>query len=237
MENPSSFLKIISAFLLVLVFSIFVFTTSIDANTNSQQATFKSLSYKGNHLLKYPQVYGINKNAAITINSAFKKAAEKSFKTYLAVKKAEKGVPRKELCKKTVRCKYSFNSLYQVKYNSNGKLSIYYSEYTYTGGSHGKTKVSMYNFDLSTGRPYNINDILKTSCTYKKVQKYAFNYLSTHELYSDSVVESSDVTVNQNTPFSFSNDGIYLFFTDYKKYEPSYDDGNPFIEIPKSVYK
>jgi hypothetical protein len=236
MKRLLSFLRIFSAVLLVFVFAFSTVAPSTDANAaSSQNAKFKRHSYKGNALLKYPEVYGINKKAASKINSTFKKAAEKSYKSYLAVKKAEKKVPKKELCKKTARCKYSFNSLYQVKYNSNGKLSIYYSEYTYTG--HGKNKVTLYNFDLLTGKQYKINDIIKTSRNYKKAQNYAFKYLSTHKPYSRSIKQLSDVKVNKNTQFIFTNGGIYLYFTDYKGFVPQYDDGDPFIKIPKTVYQ
>ncbi|SFD36530.1 protein of unknown function [Bacillus sp. OV194] len=235
MRKRSSFLRIISAVLLVIVFSFSAYEPSIDANASSQKAKFTKHSYKGINFLRYPQVYGINKNAASKINSTLKKAAEKSYKSYLDLKKAEKDVPKEELCKKTARCKYSFNSLYEVKYNSNGKLSIYYLEYTYTGGSRGKNHVTMYNFDLSTGKQYKLNDILKTSSNYKKVHKYAFKYLSTHEPYSCYVSKLSDVTVNKNTQFSFSKDGIYLVFQENEI--GSYDEVTPFIKIPKSVYK
>ncbi|MFF2291207.1 DUF4163 domain-containing protein [Peribacillus butanolivorans] len=237
MKKLSSFLRIISAVLLVIVFSFSAFAPSTDANASSQQAKFTKHSYKGIYLLRYPQVYGINKNAASKINSTLKKAAEKSYKSYLNLKKAEKDAKKEDFCKKTPsKCKYSFNSLYQVKYNSNGKLSIYYLEYSYTGGTHGKSHVTMYNFDLLTGKQYKINDILKTSNNYKKVQKYAFKYLSTHEPYSCSVFQLSDVTVNKNTQFSFSTDGIYLVFQEYEI--PSYyADETPFIKIPKTVYK
>ncbi|WP_062237791.1 PdaC/SigV domain-containing protein [Fictibacillus sp. FJAT-27399] len=239
MKKRSSFLRMISAVLLIMVFSFSFFVPSTDSDASSQKAEFTKHSYKGIYLLRYPQVYGINKNTASKINSTLKKAAENSYKSYLNVKKAEKVIQKEDFCKKTPKkCKYSFNSLYQVKHNSNGKLSIYYLEYTYTGGAHGKGKVTMYNFDLSTGKHYKINDILKTSCNYKKVQKYAYKYLSTHKPYSDSVFQLSDVPVNKNSQFSFYKDGIYLLFQDYDEYEiASYDDGNPFIKIPKSVYQ
>jgi hypothetical protein len=240
MKKLSSLLRMISAGLLIIVFSFSAFAPSADANVNSQQAKFKNHSYKGNYLLRYPQVYGINKSAATKINSTFKKAIETSYKSYKSVKEKEKNDQKNGTCKKnpaTKKCKYSLNTLYKVKYSSNGKISVYYSEYTYTGGSHGKSHVTLYNFDISTGKQYKINDILKTPCNYKKVQKYAFNYLSTHEPYSGSVSRLSDVTVNKNTQFIFTDDGIYLYFTDYKGFVPQYDDGDPFIKIPKAVYQ
>ncbi|WP_409300566.1 PdaC/SigV domain-containing protein [Peribacillus sp. SCS-155] len=236
MKKLSSFFRMMSLILLLFVFGSSAFAPSIDTEAAiSQKTAFTSHSYKGNYLIRYPQVHGINKNAASKINSTFKKTAEKSYKSYVAIKNAEKAVPKKELCEKTVRCKYSFNSQYQVKYNANGKLSIYYSEYTYTG--IGKTHVTMYNFDLTTGKQYKINDILKTSGNYEKVQNYAFKYLSTHEPYSNSVSQISDVTINTNTQFIFTDEGIYLYFIDYQGFVVQYDDGNPFIKIPKTLYQ
>ncbi|MEC2056322.1 DUF4163 domain-containing protein [Peribacillus psychrosaccharolyticus] len=220
---------------IVILFTLCLFPSLYNqASAKSPVPKITKHSYKGISSLKYPQVSGINKKTASKINSTLKKAAEKSHKSYLQLKKAEKAVSKKELCKKTPKCSYSYNTLFQVKYNANGKLSLYYSDYAYTGGKSGKTHVTMYNFDLVTGKHYKIKDILKTSCTYKKVQKYAFAYLSTHKPYSDTVLKISDVTVNKNTQFSFYKGGIYLV---YQEYGTQYDDGTPFIKIPKSVYQ
>ncbi|USK57151.1 DUF4163 domain-containing protein [Cytobacillus solani] len=205
-------------------------------NATTPVPKFTRHAYEGNSLLLYPQVSGINIKAASKINSTLKGAAEKSYDNYIKLKKSEKDIPRKKLCKKTNnKCRYSYNSHYEVKYNSNGKLSIIYYDYVYTGGSKGKGSATMYNFDLMTGKHYKIHDILKTSCNYKKVQKYAFDYLSKHEPFSKSVSKLGDVTVNKNTQFSFAKDGIYLVYQENEF--QSYTDGYPFIKIPKSVYK
>lgn len=241
MKKVPILLGMVSAFLLVFVFACTASTPNTDANaTSSQTAKFKSHSYKGNSLIKYPEVYGIDKNAATKINTTFKTAAEKTYQSYLNVKKKEKAELKKGTCRKnpaTKKCKYSVHSLYKVKYNSNGKLSIYYSEYTYTGGSGGKSRVTLYNFNLATGKQYKINDILKTSKNYKKVQNYAYKYLSTHKPYSSSITKLSDVPVNKNTQFIFTKDGIYLYFTNYKGFFEQYDNGDPFIKISKKVYE
>jgi hypothetical protein len=125
--------------------------------------------YNDDERITYPVVYNIDAKSAHKINDVMLDAAQKSYAKFVAVKAAEKKLIKAELCKPTMRCKYAFNSLYQVKYNKNDKLSIYYSEYTYTGGKKGTSKVTMYNFSLKTGKRYTLSDILHSKKDYQRV--------------------------------------------------------------------
>ncbi|MCQ2011263.1 DUF4163 domain-containing protein [Sporolactobacillus sp. STSJ-5] len=212
--------------LVFIAFLIYLFTAVQHQETSVPR--FTKHKYNGERLLLYPQVHGINKKAAARINEMLEKAAQNSYKSALNLKRAETFT-------KDGNSHYSYNSAYNVINNKNGKLSILYRDYMYTGGSNGSDYVTLYNFDLSTGQQYEIKDILKTSAQYKKVKNYAFNYLSTHEPYAKSVSKLSDFTVNKDTQISLYDHGIYLVFQDGEI--KSYPDGYLFIKIPESVYK
>ena len=208
------------------------------AQSKGTSAMVHSKHYMNNELIIYPELYSIDAAPAKAINSVMLDAAKKSYAQYIEVKAAEKKLSKAELCKQTVRCRYSFNSLYRVMYNKKGKISIYYSEYTYTGGKKGTSKVTMYNFSTTTGQRYVLSDILKSKNNYQRVGDYAFTYMHTHKPYAASVKKRSAVKVNGKSRFIFGDGGFYLFFTNYKGYEPSaYDDGDPYIKIPSRVYK
>lgn len=208
---------------LFIALLFFWFKSTHDAETSEARLS----KHRYNGVISYPQVFGIKKSAAIKINAALEKAAQNSYKNYLNLMKAGKSVNKTDK-----KFKYAYNTSYRFMYNRKGKLSIIYHDYLYTGGA-GALYVTAFNFDLSTGEQYEIKDIIKTS--YKKVQKYAFDYLSTHEPYAKSVTKLSDVPVNKDTQFVFYDDSIFLVFQD--DVIESYPDGNPFIKIPKSVYE
>jgi hypothetical protein len=209
-----------------IAFLIYLFTTIQHQETSVLH--FTKHKYNGERLLLYPQVHGINKKAAARINATLEKAGQNSYKNATNLKKAETFTKKKDF-------RYSYNSAYNVINNKNGRLSILYRDYMYIGGSNGSLYVTMYNFDLSTGQQYEIKDILRTPAQYKKVKKYAFNYLSTHKPYAQSVSKLSDFTVNKDTQISLYDDGIYLVFQDGEI--KSYPDGYLFVKIPESVYK
>lgn len=209
--------------LLLLVLSLL--TPTVLAKQTVSSVMVHSKHYKENEYIAYPEVYNIPTNIAIKINAIMLDAAKKSYEKYLHVK----AIPNK---------KTSFDSLYRVMYNSNGKLSIYYSEYTYLGGKKGTAKITFYNFDLKTGKRYVISDLLTSKKDYTRVRDYAYHYLRTHHPYAKSVKTKKDVKVTSKSRFIFADNGIYLFFTNYKQYEPSsYDDGDPYINIPSRIYK
>ncbi|GIN86123.1 hypothetical protein J6TS2_25090 [Heyndrickxia sporothermodurans] len=231
MKKGSSFIKIAIAFIL---FIGFVFSgSSLETKAATKKAKITQKTYKGKKFLKYPKVSGINKTAAKKINATINNAVKKSYRSYQGVMKMQKEAQKNGYCNSP--CKYYYNVKYKVKYNTNGKLSIYYYDSAYTGGAHSNGYATVYNFNLSTGKQYKINDILKKSANYKKVQKYAYNYLSKHKPYKYFVRQLSAVQVNKNTQFSFAKNGIYLVFQEYEV--ASYADGTPFIKIPSSVYK
>lgn len=192
--------------------------------------------YNDKDFLSYPQVSGVkSKSAEKNINEALTKAAEKSYQGYLSLMKEQEEIQDEDYCKEMPdSCQYAYSLSFEVKYNSNGKLCILYYDYQYTGGAHGNGIATLYNFDTKTGKQYRLDDILTNPALYSAVEEYAFNYLSTHEPFSMFVKNRNDFTVDQNTQFSYADDGIHLIFQEYEV--ASYAEGHPEILIPSSVY-
>ncbi|WP_040375307.1 hypothetical protein [Peribacillus psychrosaccharolyticus] len=86
---------------IVILFTLCLFPSLYNqASAKSPVPKITKHSYKGISSLKYPQVSGINKKTASKINSTLKKAAEKSHKSYLQLKKQKKPYPKKNYVKK-----------------------------------------------------------------------------------------------------------------------------------------
>jgi hypothetical protein len=230
--------KIFAAFILALTLFGSLSTFQKADASSSTKATVTTHYYKSKKFLKYPQVSGLkSKSAQNKINASFLSAVKKSYSGYLQLMKDEARDKKTSWCKQNPEmCKYSSATSYKTKYNSNGKLSILYYDYAYTGGAHGMTGVTSYNFSLTSGRQYKINDILKTSANYTKVKDYTYKYFRTHEPYKSYVYSKSDYSVNKNTQFYYGSSGaIYLVFQEYEV--AAYAYGNPAIKIPNSVYQ
>ena len=231
----SKFLKVLVAFLIAL--GIY---GSVSPIQKSEAATTKAIVsthyFKGIKNLKYPQVSGLkSKTAQNKINSVLLTAVKTSYNEYVQTMNQEKYDKKHGYCTGET-CRYYWNSSYKVKYQSTGFISILYSDDTYAGGAHGATVLTAYNFSLTTGKQYKINDILKTSSNYTKVRNYSYNALKSNKFYHQFLlVSKNDNFVTKDTQFYFGSNGIYLQFQEYEVC--AYAAGTPVVKIPYSVYK
>lgn len=236
--NKSNFLKIIMSVL--LIGTLFVFGSSPDqANAaSSTKAKVTTKTYKEKKFLKYPQASGLKSTSSQKkINTVLSKHIQGSYKEYLNLIKEMKECKKEpDYDKSSYICEYSYETSYEVEYNNNGKLSILLFDYMYTGGAHGLTIVTTYNFNLKTGKPYTMNNILTSNAKYTKVTKYAKNYMLKHpDIFFTDDFMLDDFKVNKNSQFYFTSNGIYLIFQQYEV--APYSSGHPTIKIPNFVYK
>ena len=123
-----------------------------------------------------------------------------------------------------------------VKYNRNNKLSILFADYQFTGGAHGNTVITSYNFDLKSGKQLTLDDFLTSDREYEKVTNYALAYMKKHpEIFYSNPAEFTDFKVTEETNFYLSDKGIELIFQQYEV--GPYVSGNPSVLIPASVFQ
>ena len=67
---------------------------------------------------------------------------------------------------------------YEVEFNENNLLSIVMNDDIYTGGAHGTTIVTSYNFNILTGQQLFVGDIAKNQTNLNKIKHFAINELS-----------------------------------------------------------
>ena len=196
--------------------------------------------YQG--ILDYPQVTNLkNKSAQDKINAALKKHIQTSYNGYLNNKEEEKEqrqeyfkingheVPKEEEYMYT----YVYQVSYEVKFNENNLLSIVMNDYMYTGGAHGTTIVTSYNFNILTGQQLFVGDIAKNQTNLNKIKDYAINELSKRNYGSNE--ELKNIELNNNRPYYFTQNGIILMFQEYEV--AAYAAGRPEVKIPIEVYK
>ena len=128
---------------------------------------------------------------------------------------------------------YEYQVSYEVKFNENNLLSIVMNDDMYTGGAHGTTIVTSYNFNILTGQQLFVGDIAKNQTNLNKIKDYAINELSKRDYGFNE--ELKNIEINNNRPFYFTQNGIILMFQEYEV--APYAAGRPEVKIPIEVYK
>jgi hypothetical protein len=103
---------------------------------------------------------------------------------------------------------------YQVTYNDNNILSLYFDLFQYLGGAHGITIRNSDTWDLNNKNKIYLSDLFKKSIDY---QKYIIN------------------EVNQQIKYEMKNEDIFLYFSDFRKNVASKFDKDNFYLVPQGI--
>ncbi|MFO1444369.1 DUF3298 and DUF4163 domain-containing protein [Bacillus sp. Bva_UNVM-123] len=201
------------------------------AKSKLQTLGVKIVDSKYKDTFNYPQVEGlINNTAQKKINEVLQKHIASSYTNALELKKleAEHGAPQNQ---------YTHEVKYEIKYNQNNLLSILFFDYEYTGGAHGMTAATSYNFDANTGNEISLTKVVENNNAVTKVKKFAkIDLLNQgNKLGMTYVSDPASITINDNRPFYFYDKGIVLKFQQYEV--APYAAGMPEVIIPYSVFK
>lgn len=132
---------------------------------------------------------------------------------------------------------YEYNVSYEIKYNENNLLSILIYDYMYTGGAHGMSIVTSYNFDLFKGVELQMFDVAKTSTARNKIKKYAVidikNRAARGEMFFAEDI--NDITLDNDRPFYFTSNGIAIKFYEYEV--APYAAGMPEVKVPYKIFR
>lgn len=197
----------------------------------------KTKQFKNMEQLKYPTLLSApNNKAQNKVNKILLQHIKDSYNKYTKLMKEMEKIKGDPVCKESPSvCQYEYMTNYQVKYNHNNKLSILFNDYQFTGGAHGNTVITTYNFNLKSGKQLTLDDYLLSDRVYEKVTTYALAYMKKHPeiFYSDSA-EFTDFKVTNETNFFLTDKGIELIFQQYEV--GPYVSGNPTVLIPFSVF-
>ncbi|MGG1246065.1 DUF3298 and DUF4163 domain-containing protein [Bacillus spizizenii] len=210
----------------VVLFSLMAYAAPSLKAVQAKTPTVSSHTYKKIKELKYPQVHHIG-NAAFEkkINQELKAYIEQSYQEYLKNKKAgeQQGF------------KAEYQTSFSVKYNAAGKLSIQTLNDIYSGGAHGSTTVRTFNYDLKAKKRVTLNHILNTKAKVSKTKDYLYSYIKKHDTLFFPDVKKEDITLNQNTTFYFTENGIAIVFGQYEL--GPYAAGIRDVQVPSSIYQ
>ncbi|KAB7673073.1 DUF3298 and DUF4163 domain-containing protein [Bacillus sp. B1-b2] len=223
---------------IVIMICLFMLTNNSLIVYSAPSHTILQKYYQQQKNLQYPYLTNApNNKAQNKINQALKKHIIQSNKEYEELKKLEESIKNDPHCKESnPTCDYEYLTTYKVLYDDNNQLSIIFYDYRFTGGAHGSTLVTTYNFDVKSGEQYTLNDFIKHEKKYDEVTNFIKEYAKKHpEIFYSDIEDWKDFTVSSTTNFYLAKDGIYLIFQQYEV--GPYVSGTPTVFIPKSVYQ
>ncbi|WP_129690088.1 DUF3298 and DUF4163 domain-containing protein [Gottfriedia acidiceleris] len=210
--------------------------TKAQINENSLTRHIKITEQKLNDApIKYPQISGAsNSTAQQKINSILKQGADLANSNRLKLLEDEKEAKSKWDASQGPWRPYEYVFTYKVLYNNLDKLSVIYNEYSYTGGAHGMTMGTTFNFDVKTGEVVPLSKLINENT--KSVQEYAYQQLQ--KKYKGYVLIKSPNEIDlsdKNRLWAFDHAGIKLIFKEYEV--AAYAAGMPEVFIPVQVYQ
>ena len=113
---------------------------------------------------------------------------------------------------------------YAVEYYNGNILSLLFTDYAFTGGAHGSTISSTYNYDLVNNKEINLSDIFKPGSDYLKfLSDYCFedikrqNSLMGMDSMEDMIKPGVDPSVPENfARFVLTADSLIIIFDQYQ---------------------
>lgn len=124
---------------------------------------------------------------------------------------------------------------YKTTYNNNDFISTFLDKYQYTGGAHGISSKSMYNFDIKKQKYVKLNELFKKNYDFKRAinTKIRTDILKDKDIYFDAGKQFKGIKDNQS--YYITKDGIVIHFGLYEI--APYSSGYREFLIPFSLIK
>lgn len=104
----------------------------------------------------------------------------------------------------------------EITYNSEHIISLAISSYSNTGGAHGNTNVTFYNFDKSTSKQVNIDTMITDKEAFKALAKQYFQ----DQINRDGEFSYDDYFFEEGfqlpANIGFNDEGLILFYNSYE---------------------
>lgn len=165
---------------------------------NSDTLTVKTINYSDSLpdssayiYIDYPQILGLqNKDIEDNINSFFKSEFEQAIIWY-----DEIAADTSEADSNEFNFNYSFETGFEIEYNSYNFLSIKLDHYQYTGGAHGNFYSVGYNISTDNGKNLTLSDIINNDsfdllsyeCEQAILDSFQVNNLTEAGLFEDEI--------------------------------------------------
>ncbi len=201
----------------------------------------REMYYKDTMILRYkisyPQFRSAQYPSSVAAISAFCRAKALAFRRYcerelysMAVKEYEYSVANGFPVRP-----FEAEMAYNVTYNQNCALSVYFDRYQYTGGAHGSTTRDSRSWNVRTGRRLTLRQLFPYSLNYREFIIHTINRQIAAQIQAGNNVyfdNYEQLTAENFNPESFflTPEGLAIY---YQQYDIApYSTGLPVFIIP-----
>lgn len=183
-----------------------IITSKNYINNNSDSTVFINIDY--------PQIVNNNNDSIIAKVNKFLEEEFKQSITWFD----ETVVDTSYLLEFAKENPFSFETGYQVEYNTTNFLSLTLNHYQYTGGAHGNYFAVGYNINMDDGSILTLNDIIQEGSidllTYE-CEEYILETYQANSLMEAGLFEN-EITISIDQDFYIINGAIVLQFDPYE---------------------
>jgi hypothetical protein len=172
----------------------------------------------------YPVILGSD-SKLIQINSAIKERVETAINYNIALAIDDHTAPENETFELRP---YYYAANYRVYTNTAHYLSLGLSFYQYTGGAHGLSSATYFNYDLTTGAEIGLNDLFETDFDYQTyINDIIYNAI---DAMGEADMGYAFEGISADQKFYLDGDWIVIYFEPYEI--APYAAGAPTFKIP-----
>lgn len=115
---------------------------------------------------------------------------------------------------------YEAISVYEITYNEDDKISLYYDDYIYSGGAHGSTVRSSDTWSVTSGDRLPLSKFLKPNMTYQMIiediNNQIANQISKGEKYYFDNYQQLVAEYFNPQNYYLTKDGIIIYYQQYE---------------------
>ncbi len=187
--------------------------------------------------INYPQFCSLNDSASVCRMNRFYRNKAAAFQNYCETKLYPSAVQDYQYSVANgfpVRA-YEALLVYEVMYNQDCFVSLYFDEYQFTGGAHGNTVRTSQTWNLETGCRISLQQLFPFTADYKKFVLGEINAQIAEQLqnaqgaYFDNYEQLVEATFHPCN-FCLTQDGVAVYFQQYDI--APYSSGIPVFLIP-----
>jgi hypothetical protein len=164
--------------------------------------------------IEYPQISGLeNKDVETKINSFLEEEFKQSIPWYEEIL-----LDSAEYEDYPYEMGYSFDTGFQVQFNSKKFISIVLNHYQFTGGAHGNYFALGYNIDMNDGKVLTLKDIIKEDSFDLLTYECEQSILETYQ--ANSLIEAgtfeNELVIPEDQDFYITPTALVIQFDPYE---------------------
>lgn len=216
----------------------FISFISVESSSNiPYQIAEKDMKSEDKYIkidVKIPQIQALeNKDLQEFINKDIYDSVNKNIEIYKKASKKSQETFANERLKP-----YEYNVSYELKPNDKKIISIIVKQYSYTGGAHGMTDYSIYNYDINTGKEVTLKSIFKDESYKEELNKLLRRQMEerTKEYIKEENIDDQNYQlftfegISDKQRFYIEGNDLVLFFGAYEI--APYSFGSSTFKIP-----